>query len=285
MVTFVASGGSTRGVLHVGAYRAIRERGIKIDKVYGTSAGSLIAGAIACGKGPDELEQMVMDMDFSDLVKGSYLVKFVSMFFMGGMVRGRELEKFLYNEVCGDKRFKDLDIDLNVVVHSLTEDRWKLLNRDNTPDMLIQKAIRASSSIPVLFDPVKWWSYDENGKKLDYEIWVDGGISKNFPVDIVEEKKFIGHRIYDVGIDLKKRSNVFRLAWASFSQALNGNVKESIADTKDKSGLIVHTRYSKSMLDFKVSVEEKKDMLRIGYENMYKELDRWLGYGSTELSD
>ena len=53
---FVAfEGGGAKGVVHVGALRAIEELGIEIVGCSGTSAGSIVAALAACGYRADEL--------------------------------------------------------------------------------------------------------------------------------------------------------------------------------------------------------------------------------------
>ncbi|HVF57170.1 MAG TPA: patatin-like phospholipase family protein, partial [Pyrinomonadaceae bacterium] len=52
------SGGAARGAAHVGVLKVLRENGIKIDCVAGTSAGALVGGAYAAGMSIEELEEL-----------------------------------------------------------------------------------------------------------------------------------------------------------------------------------------------------------------------------------
>lgn len=49
------SGGGIKGVAHIGAIKALEEKGIKFDYVSGTSSGSIIATLYACGFTTDEM--------------------------------------------------------------------------------------------------------------------------------------------------------------------------------------------------------------------------------------
>jgi NTE family protein len=59
-VGLVLSGGGATGVAHIGVLKALEERGIPIDYIAGTSAGSLVGSLYACGYSPEEIEAYVM---------------------------------------------------------------------------------------------------------------------------------------------------------------------------------------------------------------------------------
>ena len=57
-IALALSGGAARGLAHVGVLRALRENQIPIDYVAGTSAGSIVGGAVAAGMSIDEIEAL-----------------------------------------------------------------------------------------------------------------------------------------------------------------------------------------------------------------------------------
>ena len=61
------SGGAARGMAHVGVLRALAENGIRIDCVAGTSAGSLVGGALASGMPLDEIEDLGRKLRWRDI--------------------------------------------------------------------------------------------------------------------------------------------------------------------------------------------------------------------------
>ena len=77
--SLVLSGGAALGAAHIGAVRAIQSKYV-IDYIIGTSAGAIMAAAIACGKSPDEVSNYLKDkklltlaFDFS--FKANFIIK------------------------------------------------------------------------------------------------------------------------------------------------------------------------------------------------------------------
>ena len=75
IVGIVLSGGGAKGVAHIGALKVIREAGIPIDLIAGTSMGSIVGGLSAIGYSPEQLDSMVKAQDWifllSDKIKRS----------------------------------------------------------------------------------------------------------------------------------------------------------------------------------------------------------------------
>ena len=61
------SGGAARGIAHIGVLRAFAEHQIKIDCVAGTSAGSLVGGALASGLPLSEIEEIAVKLRWRDV--------------------------------------------------------------------------------------------------------------------------------------------------------------------------------------------------------------------------
>ena len=99
------------------------------------------------------------------------------------------------------------------------------------------------------------------------EWFVDGGVSKDFPIDLVENPGYIGHVIQDPKVYCWNKVSVSEMAMIMLSMLVHANIENSISAAVD-GGIIVRTDYSKSMMDFKVSDEEKRQMLDLGYKNM-----------------
>lgn len=259
MTTLVFSGGSTKAVLHVGALKAINELGSGYETLFGNSAGSIIAALIAVGKPYDEIENIVFHTDFRSLIKNSFVEKVYNVFLGSGLVRGARIE-FFFREIIGKKKFSDLEkYDLNIIAHCLRgSGNYVVFNKKNTPDLEIWRAVRASTSIPVLFSPYK----------IGDDFYVDGGVSKDFPVDLVRQNdSYIAHLINDDSIDVDwSKARLSQTMAVFIKQLIEANVKSSIRECH-KRGLIVRSSYRKSFLDFSLSHDEKMTMLKIGYIN------------------
>ncbi len=66
-VALVLSGGGAKGIAHIAVIEALETYGIPIDKVFGTSMGSLIGGLYAAGLSPEELKEVVRSTDLTNL--------------------------------------------------------------------------------------------------------------------------------------------------------------------------------------------------------------------------
>src|SRR5215204_3192931 len=148
------SGGAARGMAHVGVLRALSENGIRIDCVAGTSAGSLVGGALASGMPVDEIEDLGRKLRWRDIGR-------VTMSRLGVQSNER-LEQYLRARLPITK-FEDLQIPFAAVATDL-----------NTGEAVVMKgegdvpfAIRASCTIPGWYVPV----LDQEGRQL-----VDGGL-------------------------------------------------------------------------------------------------------------
>ena len=67
-IGLVLSGGGAKGLAHIGAIRAIEKAGIKIDMVCGTSMGSIVGALYATGYTPDQIEKMLCNLDWDQLL-------------------------------------------------------------------------------------------------------------------------------------------------------------------------------------------------------------------------
>lgn len=153
------SGGAARGNAHVGVLRALAENNIRIDCVAGTSAGSIVGGALASGMPLDEIEEFGRKLRWRDIGR-------VTMSRLG-IQSNERLEQYLRARlpVC---RFEDLQMPFAAVATELKTGAAVVM-RDHGD---VPFAIRASCAIPGWYVPVT----DENGRQL-----VDGGLVAVIP--------------------------------------------------------------------------------------------------------
>ena len=76
-VALVLSGGGAKGAAHVGVIRRIEELGIPVDMVLGTSMGGLVGALYSLGYSPDQLDDIVSNIDwewaFSDKLSREFI--------------------------------------------------------------------------------------------------------------------------------------------------------------------------------------------------------------------
>ena len=153
-------GGAARGFAHIGVIQVLEENGIKPDLVVGTSAGSLVAAFYASGKTGAQLQWLADTMDESQLT--DWTIPFMSR----GMLRGEALGRYVNSQLNGAK-IEDLKMPLGIVATDLQTGDGILFRRGD-----IATAVRASSAVPSVFEPVRIGNKD----------YVDGGLVSPVPV-------------------------------------------------------------------------------------------------------
>ncbi|MBW2631796.1 MAG: patatin-like phospholipase RssA [Deltaproteobacteria bacterium] len=154
--------GSARGWSHIGVIQGLREEGIPIDVVCGTSIGSVVGGALAAGT-LDQLDEWVRDLSWSDVI-GFMDV----MFPRSGFIEGEKIINF-FRKNFADPNIEDLSIPFAAVATDLMSGREIWLKKGSLMD-----AVRASISMPGMFAPFK-----QGGQWL-----VDGGLVNPVPVSL-----------------------------------------------------------------------------------------------------
>lgn len=162
-VGLVLSGGGARAFAHVGVVRALREAGIPIDFVGGTSMGAIIAAGVAIGWTDDELDDHMRRAFVVSNPMDDIALPLIAM------TRGRKVEHRLA-EHFGDAAFADLRIPCFCVSASLTTGAHHRHERGSVAD-----ALRASIALPGILPPVI----------IDGQVLVDGGILRNLPTDLM----------------------------------------------------------------------------------------------------
>lgn len=161
-IGLVLGGGAARGFAHVGVIRALEQEKIPIDLIVGTSVGSLIGALYADKPSSFDLEIIAFKLEKEDLFDFSVLASGT------GPVKGDRLEEFVKEKVAREK-IEDLPVPFAAVATNLNTGEQVVLNSGS-----IARAVRASSSIPGVFTPVRY---------RDLTL-VDGGVVNNVPVDV-----------------------------------------------------------------------------------------------------
>jgi NTE family protein len=156
----VLGGGAARGFAHVGVIQVLERHGLRPDLVVGTSAGSLVAALYASGMGGAELERTAMAMEEATLT--DWTMPLIGR----GMLRGEALARYVRGAVKG-KLIDQMPLPLGILATDLASGEGVVFRRGDAA-----QAVRASSAVPGLFEPV-------NIAGRDY---VDGGLVAPVPV-------------------------------------------------------------------------------------------------------
>lgn len=206
-VGIVLSGGGAKGVAHIGVLKVLEEAGIPIDYIAGTSMGAIVGGLYSVGYDAKTLDSLVRVQDWSFLlsdkvyrydlpfsekeINEKYLLSIpfsegrrIKM--PAGFISGQNIYNLFSELTIGyhdSLSFRQLPIPFACVSANMVDGKEVVMDCGKLP-----LAMRASMAIPGVFAPVI----------LDSMVLVDGGISNNFPADVV---KAMGAEIV-IGVDL-----------------------------------------------------------------------------------
>lgn len=155
---FAFSGGVAYGMAQIGVLRALEKAGIRADVVAGTSAGSILAAAYAAGMSLEQIEGFGLHTGWNELYRFGMP--------RAGLVSSDALEDYVRRHI-GVTDFSKLRIPLAVVATDLCSGEEVVFSRGP-----LDKAVRASCSIPGVYQPVEF-----SGRQL-----ADGGMVENVPV-------------------------------------------------------------------------------------------------------
>jgi NTE family protein len=166
-IALVLGGGAARGFAHVGVIRALEQEKIPIDMIVGTSVGSLIGAIYAYNMNSFELEWTAFSLEKDNILDYALLSTITGM----GPVKGDKLEEFVKSKVPV-ANIENLKLPFAAVATDLNRGTRVVINSGP-----VAKAVRASSAIPGVFNPV-----EHQGRLL-----VDGGVVDNIPIDVARE--------------------------------------------------------------------------------------------------
>ncbi|MET0393044.1 MAG: patatin-like phospholipase family protein [Chitinophagaceae bacterium] len=199
----VFEGAGIRGIAYCGAIEALEKQHLvpAIEKVGGTSAGSIVALCVALGYTAQEISDLLYNTNFKKFNDGRF-------FFPGGInrmgkyfgwYRGQRFTRWL--EAIIARKTGDPDIsfealyargfkDLYATATLLNEQRLVVLSRHSYPKMRVKDAVRISCSIPLYFEALfvdregRIYRSPRNRQGLD--VMIDGGSIANFPIRIFD---------------------------------------------------------------------------------------------------
>jgi NTE family protein len=221
----VLEGGGVKGIGLVGAISVLEAAGYRFERVAGTSAGSIVGALVAAGMTSAEMYDVMTELDYAKFRDPTLLTRiplvgpFLSLLVHQGIHRGDYVESFVAEQLKskGVRTWADLErIDPG---SSLPVDqRYKLVVHvsDVTASVLLRlpwayrtqfatdpatesvaAAVRASSSIPFFFRPIKL------KQASGVTSWLlDGGMLSNFPIAVFDRTDGQPPRWPTIGVKL-----------------------------------------------------------------------------------
>lgn len=260
MYGLVLEGGGAKGAYHVGAYKAIRELGIEVGGIAGTSIGAL-NGAILVQGDLEKLEDIWVNTKSSDLfnidektlnnlrnfnlqeINLPYLLN-VSRDILSN--RGLDTSKIraLLEEYIDEDAIRKSKLDFGIVTVNLTDMKPMELLKEDIPEGKLVDYLLASANLPAFKQEIV------DGKKF-----LDGGFHDNLPIGVLVKKGYtdiIAVRTYGIGIVKKQKNKKLNIIYIQPVEPLGG------------------------VLDFNKEQSEK-DML-LGYYDTMKAFKNLKGY-------
>lgn len=201
-VGIALGGGAAKGFAHIGVIKMLEANGLAPAVVSGTSAGSVVGALYASGMNAFELQEKAVALDeakIRDLQLSS-----------GGLVLGQKLEDYV-NAQVRNRPIEQLAKPFAAVATRLEDGERTVFTRGNTG-----QAVRASSSIPGVFQPVAIGKYH----------FVDGGVVSPVPVDAARQ----------LGADIVVAVDISNKARGQAPAGMLGTLGQSIAIMGQKLG-------------------------------------------------
>lgn len=204
----VLEGGGAKGAYQVGAWKALKEAGIKICAVAGTSVGALNAAMICMGdfKKAENLWQniaysKVMDVDdnlmsqvFQGKLEITEALKHSMKLFVDGGADISPLKKLIAENI-NEKCIREGDINFYLLTFSISDMKELDLDMKEVDEGMMEDLLLASAYLPVF-----------KNEKLHGKTYMDGGMFNNVPLESLIKRKYkdiIMLRIFGIGREKK----------------------------------------------------------------------------------
>ncbi len=265
------SGGGALGLAEIGVIQWMEQNHIPVDRIAGTSMGSIIGAMYASGMSPAEIAKFAEDLDwdaaflpeptYSQL---SYRRKQDRRDFLidaplglkhglsgpngfnSGQGVGLLLDRIAFAE-SGIASFDDLPIPFRCVATDMLSGEGVVLH-----DGSLSQAVRASAAIPGVFTPVE----------LDGRVLADGGMVQNIPVETVLNMDADAVIAVELRLPPGDRAELETL-----TGVLSRAVDVMITQNEHRSLLLAKAKVSVDMTGFRVSdYSRAKELIQLGYK-------------------
>ncbi len=244
-VNIALSGGGARGFAHIGALQALYEKGFEANAISGTSAGSLVGTFLADGYTPNEIHDIFQSFKF----KKSFNFKN----FKSGLLSSESLFEIL-NKNIRAKKIEDLKILMHINVTELDTGERTVLTSGN-----IIESVIASCSIPFILEPVK----------INNILYIDGGVSSNFPADVFltdKEHETVGISVNPISKFEAKLSMIDKL-----DRMVRLTLKNNLEENKKHCKIFIEPA---GLEKYRVLDNDKfNEIVKLGYEYTKQKLE------------
>ena len=250
-IGLVLSGGGARGAAHIGVLKVLEELRVPVDLITGTSMGSIVGGSYASGQTVANMERDVANIktetltrdrppraeisihlkqeDWLDYIGPQFGLRDGSLLLPKGAITGVALEAVLRDLALakGDWDFDKLPIPFRAIATDVVSGQMTVLKSGD-----LATAMRASMSVPGAIAPVQ----------IDGKMLVDGGLTRNLPVDVARAMGAEVIIAVNLGTPLLQRDQItsaFSVALQMLNILTEQNVGTSLASLQPRDILIL----------------------------------------------
>lgn len=273
------SGGGVRGIAHAGVLRALEEKNIKVDMIGGTSCGSLVASLYAMGYSPyyiyilfQKYAKEIAGINIGMFATGLNNILLNKRLKISGLNTGEAIER-IYDDLAAQKGIKTIsDIKMPIVIPTvdISESNEYFLTNQVPEEsknkkfyinnISVGKAVRASSSFPVVFAPCDFEKHK----------FLDGGTLDNVPT--IEVKRLGAEKIISINFDadeIDEESNIMDIVMKTLD-IMGNKISEKCLENSD---LILTVPSDKTGL---LDIEKIEKCYKLGYQTAVENMDKIL---------
>lgn len=272
------AGGGFFGYAHVGALKELElyKDHFAIENIKGVSVGSLVAALYAVGYNPDELTQILFDMDFDALIRDTNFA-YYRLWEKFGMYEANKLEEEIERliriktniRLC---TFCQIKTNLTIFSTNLNFQCPRAFDRENTPEIPISKAVRLSIGYPFIMTPVLF----------EGDLYGDGGEFMNYPIstfDNLDETLGITFAAFNENsngtlkhrIEIKDLSDYAKSVGTTMSRAA---YVSQITDKYWNRSIIIHITEKISSMQFDLTPEQKMFIYECGVKAVKEQINK-----------
>lgn len=269
----VLMGGGSRGLAHIGILDVLQKNELTPDIIVGTSMGAVIGGLFASGISPAKLKEIANDFNLNNFIERPHLpflskksqINILDFLLLEsyksrllkklGLNREDKMEAYLRN-LIGEVCIEELPVKFACNAVDLISGREIIFENGK-----LYKALRATMSLPILFEPTK----------IDNMLLLDGGVLNNAPVGIAKNLDAQKVILVDVHKDIKEVAteeikNTFQL----LHRMVETMVAYTTEDKINRADLVIRIDLEMDALDYSDYLRIVETGENIGNENIDK---------------
>jgi len=269
----VLMGGGSRGLAHIGILNVLQKNGLTPDIIVGTSMGAVIGGLFASGISPAKLKEIANDFNLNNFIERPNLpflkkksqISILDFLMLEsyksrllkrlGLNREDKMEAYLRN-LIGEVCIEELPVKFACNAVDLISGREIIFENGK-----LYKALRATMSLPILFEPTK----------IDGMMLLDGGVLNNAPVGIA--RNLDAHKVIlvDVHKDIKEvPSEEIKNTFQLLHRMVETMVAYTTEDKINRADLVIRIDLEMDALDYSDYLRIVETGENIGNENIDK---------------